>query len=420
MNVPYAFRTLLGVKFLPALFVLDAAAFASFGLTWRGDGIWTVDWASGSLWIVGSLLAAVVAVDAARLSRPGSIHLVVGAPGRQRALVAAVLWCAGPLVVFHLALVVLGLSVGAVTRPSAGSGPLAAAMVVQGLAIVWCAALGSAIGRYLSPIVAGLAGAVVTFVAFSRLGDQASFFAGWFGLLEMGAGGTPRIGYGYNLAYLAAQAVIFTSTGAVLLYLGLRERSGRAMPTLAGSAQAVAVVAVILLAIPILPGDRYVRDPSPPAQCSDTTPVVCTYWEHRHLHDELVAKVTHLSNAAVDAGYGSLVPQAVHEESRTYWPDSYDVRGFKAPFSAMAGHDIGWENLVYQLVEPIHCDQLRGEIGPSSEYRQDRNSVEWTWLNIASVPIDVESEYYPGPVAELLTAEQVEQIVDRFARCDWS
>ncbi len=100
-RLTYALRTLVGPWLtLPAL-VLETLNFLQRGMPWRGEGMWTVEWFAISLFVIGPLAAGAAAVDAARLSRPGNIHLVVAVPRPFRAYLRAAAWCAGPLVVLH-------------------------------------------------------------------------------------------------------------------------------------------------------------------------------------------------------------------------------------------------------------------------------------------------------------------------------
>ncbi|WP_166350757.1 hypothetical protein [Phytoactinopolyspora limicola] len=416
MSVRFAAVTLFGVWAAPVHLVGFILDFSLTGMPYRGEGMWTVDWLSGVLWLVGPLAAALSAVDAARFTRPGRVHLVVTAAGHQRPLVWAAMWCAVPLMGVHLVAVGVVLVLGGVTRPSAGWGPMMLALAVGLLVIVWCVALGSAIGRFLGPIVAGLAAGVVCVVLFLVIGDEGSGFSGRFALLETGAGSAPRIGYGYNLDYLGGQALVLAVTAGVLLLLGVRERSGRVLPTVGGALLALGVVAVVPAASAVLPGDRYVVDASPPDHCSGSMPRICTYVEHDRVRADLVAKIEVLSEAALDAGYPALVPDAVHERSRTYWPDNFDTRGFQIPTEVLEGQEMQWFEVAYGLVDPVHCDALRADIGPPDEFWGDLTALIFTWLDLASLPTG--DRWFDPDHDRLLSPGETTEVIDRFARCE--
>src|SRR5688572_16584706 len=101
-RIRYALRTLVGPWLVVPGVGLEVANFFQRGMPWRGEGMWTVEWFAIALFIIGPICAGAAAVDAARLSRPGNIHLVVGIPGAtSRPYIRAALWTAGPLVVLH-------------------------------------------------------------------------------------------------------------------------------------------------------------------------------------------------------------------------------------------------------------------------------------------------------------------------------
>lgn len=416
MNARYAAGTLLGVWAAPILLVGFALDFVVTGMPWRGEGMWTVDWLSGILWLIGPIAAALTSMDSARLTRAGSIHLVLTAPGRQRALTWSALWCAVPLIGVQLLAVITGLVLGGVTRPSAGWGPVLLAVSIHAMILLWCVAVGSAIGRLLPPILAGLSAGATALVAFYVIGDEGTGFAGRFALLETGVGSAPRIGYGYNPEYLGAQVLVLALAAGALLFVGIRERSGRVVPTRWGALQAVAVAVVVAASSSLLPGNRYVDNPFPPDQCSGTVPEICTYAEHGRIRDDLVSKVEYLSRTAVAAGYSELVPLAVHEESRTYRPETYSVRGFLMPFEVLEGQALELLDVVYELVEPTHCDALRADIAPADEFWVDMRALIFTWLDLAQAP---SGDWYFDPDHDrLLTAEETAEVINRFARCE--
>lgn len=416
MRTRYALRTLLGVWLAPALVVIEVLKFVQDGAPWRGDLVWTLGWFAGPLWIAGPVAAGVAAVDAARLTRVGNLHLVVAVPGRSRALAWAALWCAVPLVVVHVIAVVTALAVGRIAQPATGWGSITLAVAVQALAIVWCVAMGSAVGRFLPPALAGLAAAVVGLFAFSALGDEGTGFGGRFAWLEMGAGGAPRVGWLLNPAFSAVQAAFLAIMIIGLLGLSVRERSGRVVPTGA----ALATVGVLLAGAvaaphaPMLPGNLYLKDQAPPDQCSGEEPRVCTYPEHARLRADVVSKIDHLTRAATAAGYHELVPAEVHEHSRSYRPETYDPRGLRIPYEALNGSGLQWWDVAYELVDPNHCPQL--EVGPPDEFWDDLRRLILTWLDLAVVPAgDV---FFDPATDRLFTQEQAAEVIDRFGRCE--
>ena len=111
-RIDHALRTLVGPWLTIPMLVLEVANVLQRGAPYRGEGLWTADWMAIVLFVAGPLAAGAAAVDAARLSRRGIVHLaIVGRHGR-RVHVRAVAWCALPLMAVHLlsffAVVVIG------------------------------------------------------------------------------------------------------------------------------------------------------------------------------------------------------------------------------------------------------------------------------------------------------------------------
>jgi hypothetical protein len=103
-----------------------------------------------------------------------------------------------------------------------------AGTAVQCLAIVWYVALGSAIGRFAAPLLAGLAGG--GFAATLLMGDAVSGHA--FRLLAFGSSTVSQLGLQYNAGYLAGQAAILSITAARCLLLPIRMRGSARVPNL--------------------------------------------------------------------------------------------------------------------------------------------------------------------------------------------
>lgn len=416
----FALRSLVGPWLVGPAVVLEALNFFQRGMPWRGEGMWTVEWFAIALFVIGPLATGAAAVDAARLSRPGAVHLVVGAPRPALAYVRAAAWCAGPLMAVHLLAIGAGVLAGPVTAPSVGWPAMAAAAAVQCLAIAWYVALGSAIGRFASPLVAGIAGGVAGFVAHYLLSNARGDDR--FALLDLGAATVSRLGLEYRTDYLLAQAVVLAATAAALLWAPLRVRSGHRVPGVAGAGALVAAVAVLGAGPLVLPDTRVTTAPQPPRHCVAGADVeVCLYHEHRRFEELVVPPLQRLATAARQEGYDALVPARFVESSRSYEadaPDAPDAVAFSLPTEAYAQDRLPVARLVRRLVAPSHCDALRAETPPPEEYWQRVASLEMTWLEIADVGYDP-ARYEMGPdrAAEVLSPEEVRAILADFDRC---
>lgn len=336
-------------------------------------GMWTVEWFAISLFIIGPLCSAAAAVDAARLSRPGNVHLVLSTPRPVLAYVRAAAWCAVPLIGIHLAAIVAGVVAGPVTEPSVGWLAMAAGAAVQCLSIVWYVALGSLIGRFASPLLAGLIAAGGAWLVFLPLSAATLGGPGGFALLDMGASIISQIGLTYHFGYLASQAAVFLVTAALFVVVGLRTRSGVRLPTFTGVVAGVAALAVLFAGQQVLPSTRKVDNLVIPTSCRGDAPAVCLYHEHRRFHEVVAGNIQTLSDAARDAGYEALTLERVAESSHSFRPGGGPkVVGVGLPGSLFDGGRMSLEDTADTLLRPNHCDRLRARTPPPDEFRGAR------------------------------------------------
>ncbi|MFI8087095.1 hypothetical protein ACIF9R_02115 [Streptomyces sp. NPDC086080] len=386
-------------------------------MPWRGEGLWTVDWFAIPLFILGPVYAGAAAVDASRLSRPGNIHLVVSVARLRLPYLRAAAWCAVPAAAVHLLAIVIALVTGGVQNPEVGWGWMVLAALVQCLAIAWYVALGSAIGRFAPPVVAGLSAAAGAFVLFYLLGEGSGAGAQEnFQLLTFGGATVSRLGLTYDGGYLLGQAVVLPATAAAMLLLPLRMRSGVRVPTGAGSGLAAVTVAVLASTSLVLPAQRLQMAPQTPQDCVGSSPQVCLFAEHSRFAGTVNSQFRDMVDAARDAGYDALIPDKVEEMSRTYRPaPGTGTAGLQIPADTYETGELSLDELVTEIVTPQHCAALYGEEPPSDGYWERNLSLYATWMTLMDVKMDLQD--FPVPV-KILDAEQVRDIKADFARCD--
>jgi len=319
--------------------------------------------------------------------------------------------------VVHLLVIVVALVVGGVRSPEVGWGWIAVAALLQCLAIAWYVALGSAIGRFAPPVVAGLSAAVCAFVLFYLLGEGSGAGAQEdFQLLTFGGATVSRLGLTYDGGYLIAQAAVLLVTAAALLLLPLRTRSGVRVPTVAGSGLAAVTVAVLASTSLVLPTQRLQTAPHAPQVCVGSGPQLCLFTEHSRFAGTVNSQLRDIAKAAKDAGYDALIPDKVEEMSRTYRPaPGTGTAGLQIPAEMYETGELSLEELVTELVTPQHCDALYGEAPPNDAYWERNLSLFATWMNLMDVKMDLQD--FPVPV-KILDVEQVRAIKADFARCD--
>lgn len=410
-DIRYALRTLAGPWVVLPVVVLEVLNFLQRGMPWRGETLWTVDWFAIALFIVGPLVAGASAVDAARLSRMGNVHLVLATPRPHRPYLRGAAWCAAPVLMVHVLTMAVGLAVSGLYGSPQWFG-LVAAVLVQCLAICWYVAIGSAVGRLASPLVAGAVAAVGTFTLIYFLGENGE---GRFAPLALGGATVSRLGLEYSPGYLLSQIACFVLTGAMLLLLPMRLRSGRKVLTTAGAVLVVLTVVLVAGGRYTLPDTRLVARPAAPTDCVGSAPRVCLYPEHQRLRDEVVRHVRTLSEAARSGGYAALVPERVDELSRTYQVNTPSVVGLEIPSDAYVSGRVPIKDVASSLIRPLHCSALYEEPGPGDAYWEREFSLYITLLGTAGIKVDT-AEFPVTP--RILTPKQVDDIMNDYAACE--
>ncbi|MFI8515587.1 hypothetical protein ACIGHB_31115 [Streptomyces sp. NPDC085460] len=410
-SLRYAARTLIGPWVALPATVLEVLNFFQRGMPWRGETLWTVDWFAISLFIIGPLIAGAAAVDASRLTRPGNIHLVVGVSRPHRPYLRAAAWCAGPVAAVHLLAILAGLALGGFSSSTAWF-LILTAILVQILAIGWYVAIGSAIGRFASPLIAGAGAALGSFTLIYLLGEGGKEV---FEPLALGGATVSRLGYEYDPGYLLAQVAVFGGTGILLLILPIRMRSGVRVPTAVGLSLALAVAGVIAAGPYTFPSDRLTASPKAPTRCTGAEPTICLYPEHERFEAQLVGHIQTLSGAAKAKGYPYFVPNRVEEISRTYRVNGKGTLGLDIQADAYATGTIDIADVAVELVRPLHCEQLYTGAPPGEAYWQREMSLHATLLSLAGLKVNEED--YPQQI-KILSPEQVRAIFADYDRCD--
>ena len=416
-----AFRTMVGPWAMIPAAGLVIANLLQRGMPWRGEGVWTVEWLSIVLAVLGPLVAGVAAVDASRLTAPGAVHLVSVSAHPRRAFVRAAAWVWLPVVAIHLVAFAAAFGLGGIINPVIGWPRIILGVAVQCAAIAWFAALGSGLGRLCSPIVAGIVGATAGFLAVYVLGP---ITGEQFGLLSFGSSTVTRIGLQWSVIYQAVQLGVLAGSAVLLLSIRPRLVAAWRVPDGRGIAAASVAILAIMAAQIFGPTSTYVTTPmSPPTACYDLpTTTICFHSEHRRFALPLVLELDALFAAATSAGYDGLVPKRVEQRSWTYQPDvSTETWALWLPAEVFASQPLSRRDLLFDLLSPDHCPELSADVPPSEEYFQRYSTVVATWLSLTGVSraeIDEDMflgtdipDPYPGP-------DEIADIISDFTACD--
>lgn len=405
----YALTTLAGPWIAVVMLGVDMGIALMRGSPYLGEGMWTVRWMAIGLWVVWPVIAAVAAVDAARLTRPGVRHLPLTARHGAREYVWAAAWAAGPAVVVHALVTLTLLLVGAVASPRVGWGPMVLAILAQASTLVWFAAAGSFIGRHAPALVAGITAVAATLVLSFLLTNVAAGSAGFEALGDSGAS-VSQIGLTWNVGHLVAQILLLSGTAWLLLLARPRVSRGRLVPSLRGVTSAL-LTGVLLVAAPsAVSGAPLTAAPEAPTDCTGSDPDVCVFPEHRRNAAATLQQVDALVQAARAGGYDSLVPERVLEVSRRF--DAADGRGTVSIPTIEPG-PVDLPVLVAAMLTPTWCPQLSAEEPPPEQFWAALGQLVFTWTGLVGAPYD--------PLAQglvPLTPEQVAHVLDGWAGCD--
>ena len=414
----YAFSALLGPWSVIAVIGLEVANLTQLGSPWRGEFMWTVDWMAIGWFIAGPVIAGMAAVDASRISRKGVLPVAAVMQRPHAPYAFALAWTCAPATIVHCLALIVALVIGAAV-PQTGSelGLSLLAFLVQLGAIWWYAALGSAIGRFISPLAAGISATFVALGVFYTLSWGRGFL-----LLDFGAATVSRLGISLRWQYLLVQAGVLTATFLVLLWLPVRAPERRYDLGATG-------VVLILVFTALIVGTRIIGPTTrtelsaakKPDNCFFVDPQVCLYRAHLRVADDTVASIVQLAEAARNNGYELLVPDIVHEQSWSYQPPAVEVRGIQMPSEILAGEDWDTLKLAQSLLVPTHCPQVFGDKPPSERYFLELEALTFTWIALVENPRSEELADIPPSAIEAraLTPTKARDAKEFLDSCDF-
>lgn len=408
-RVRFALSTLLGPWVVIAPISLVIGITLDRGAHWIGDPVWTVEWMSIPLFLVGPVVAGSVAVDTSRRLGASFEHLTMTSPSRT--LIDIWIWGAGAVSLVHLAMLAIGLAAGLEPNPRVGWHVIGLMIASQILAIGFFGAVGSFVGRIVGPVTAGIAAAVVTFVLYLTLGPVNS--SGSFRLLYFGGSTVSRVGMTWSVLYLVTQVLVLGLATAALLIVARYAESERWTRRRVAGLAGASLFTLTLIAAGWSEGPSQASDliEDAPDRCALVEAAqVCTFREIGGMSDEVETRFANLFAAAQDTEYAVALPTRVEQQSWGYRPASSADR-----WTIWVERDIppvefeADQTLLATAWLPVDCDDAYY----TEEMWNHYNKVEATWLGLMH-PSEVDG-YYSDPTP--LSAEDLVRQMDALWSC---
>ena len=373
----YAFRTLIGPWGVVVAVGLELANLFQYGSPWRGEFLWAVEWMAIALFLAGPMLAGLAAVDASRIAREDTLPVAAAIHRPRAPFLFAVVWTALPVSVAHVVAFLAATVVGGSAPPEPRTLTVALSVfLVQIGAIWWYAFLGSAVGRFMSPVAAGIGGTLIALGLFYVLSWGRGFL-----LLDLGASTVSRLGLMPNWRYTLFQGIVLVVMMTLLLWTPIPSHQEPSRVQLSSITLLVVLVAVVTGSRVLGPTDRMeLAQAEPPTLCYAAEPTICVYQEHQRVAEQTVEATMALVQAARDNGYDFLIPRAVHETSWSYRPSTAAIRGLVIPTEVLAGDEWNLLELAQTLLTPMHCRQVFEDDSLPEEYFGNLETLVVTWV----------------------------------------
>lgn len=379
--VVYLIRTHFAPKAALALLAIEIFNLFNRGMPWRGELVWTVDWAGTVLVLIGPVLAGAAAVDAGRLSRSASDYLQCRSILAPRVYVLTWLAAAVPAILVHLVAVAVILIV---SNPASqiSHWPSVVAVLAQICGVAFYAALGTACGRLAGsiagPPIAVLIG-VLLFWQFGTSPRQLSF-------LMFGRATSSVLGLQYSVSYFLLQILCLVVLTLALIALPVRVIRGVRRPPHAVTITIVVGAVAALILFPSTRAERFERIQVAPTSCAGEDPVVCVHPDHERFLQPAQEAAARVRGAAVTLGVGDLLPTRIRERTPGAGPAADSEGRFQIPVASFSfrGPGLTVNDMAAQMILPFHCTALYGDRPPSMKFGEDLARAETTLLSASS------------------------------------
>lgn len=424
------FASLVSAWVFVPMIPLQVFGYFDRGRPWRGEWLWTMDWAGTILFIPGALVAMACAIDAGRMMGRRRSWLVDTSPSQWKAVASIGLPCLLTVGSVHL----LTIAAYAAATAAAGSvAPPAAVLSMLGVQLAGLAlfvTLGVVAGSLLGPGFGPVAAAVVVMTTSYGAGEG-------FAPVVFGTATVSLVGFELSDEYYALQLSVLASLVVLGILVRTRQTAaGARVPTMAGTMAVGLAVALFLGSQSFGPEQRFVLDDAArPDACVGEHVLICFFPEHRPIAESIVDDVEALYLVAAERGVADLLPARVAETVQGIG-DLDGSAGLTLSPDEVESREITTIRLVEEILTPEHCPQLHAETPPEDPY----------WLSLEELMIYLTSlESYvvdgvgfsslddyrayadqtggglavPGTPPRELTRAQARQALERLWACDF-
>lgn len=345
-----------GLKAFAPLVFISLLALFSRGQQWRGEWVWTVDWANGSTILTGPILAGVVAFDLYRNGRVSWREMLRGMRRGAGFPLHVITACWLFAVAAHAITLVIAISLTASTRPT-GHFP-AESLALGPLVLLAFAVLGAISATVGSSFLSVPAAVVFTF-GLTYVGATGAVPK----VFRIGGSTGSLVGLSVDYRVLLIISVFLLSLAVACAALAAKAYTPRMTPTaLTSTVLAVTIGSGAYVYLSMEGDERYRPSANPPNYiCAGESPRVCMAEETTRPLGLLAAEMHRQGKILTDAGIQ--IPEVYSQEVAGYVPEPSHGVMFMGVDEVNAPAISPYQVSNYLSV-PASCDEYYADVAP--------------------------------------------------------
>lgn len=367
--IRFALRETLAVPIALAVLGFELFNYLDRGRPWRGDLVWSLDWAGAVFILMSGVVTAGAAFAGARSGDEARVTVAGVADHPLRGLLFQILALFIPAALVHV--VFVGLYVGAVPDRADGfASQIGMATSHQLLVLVFYLVLGFGVGRSAGIIF----GPILSVGVALTVGGGLLIAGGTVNPLNTGRATSPLVEFGLSRTWVAESTLVLVIlTGAVVFAL----RAARPPDRRPVVGTTLGVIALLAVAPAILPGGPRLTPASARSgfACEQTTVVVCVRRPHERLLDSTTRAVQNAMAKADQNGIRKAFPMVFHEVLPSQGVGSRGEGRFSIPLKAYSSDAVSPTELASSLALPMWCSSLYGSEPPGMDFFDDVDLV---------------------------------------------